>query len=93
MAHGSALTVFAPSARYFLTLAGVTDHELLATLGAHGCQLTPQSSPTTFGDLLASNRRITRYLVELPLPGSPDLLLDAALDAGVTVLELEPVFA
>ncbi|HWZ87689.1 MAG TPA: hypothetical protein VNW92_02530 [Polyangiaceae bacterium] len=91
VAHGSAESVLAPSAYYLMTLVGTKDHELILALKAGGCQLGTQPSPTTFSALLPPNSRVTRYLVELPEAASSDLVLDAALDAGVTVLELEPV--
>ena len=92
VAHGSAEAVFAPSARYLLTLVGAKSAELATALSNAGCKLSQQASPTTFSALLAAGSRVTRYLVELPTPGSPDLLLDSARGAGVTVLELEPLF-
>jgi len=91
VAHGSPESVLAPRARYRVTLVGAKDSELALALNAAGCQLGKQPSPTTFSALLAPNSRVTRYLVELPEAASSDLLLDAALDAGVTVLELEPL--
>jgi ABC-type multidrug transport system ATPase subunit len=91
VAHGSAESVLAPSARYLVTLIGAKDSELVAALNAAGCQLGAQPSPTTFSALLAPNSRVTRYLVELPEAASSNLVLDAALDAGLTVLELEPL--
>jgi ABC-type multidrug transport system ATPase subunit len=92
LAHGSADAVFAPSARYLLTLVGSQSAELATALGTAGCKVSQQASPTTLSALLAAGSRVTRYLVELPAPGSPDLLLDSALATGVTVLELEPLF-
>jgi ABC-type multidrug transport system ATPase subunit len=93
VAQGRPEAVFSPSARYFVTLAGSRDRELQAALTRAGCQLTQQPSPTAFGALLTPGRRVTRYLIELPPGASSNLLLDAALDTGETLLELEPVFA
>lgn len=91
VAHGPPNVVFAAGTRYLLTLAGQNGGELSATLEASGCQLSELTSPTTFQGLLTEGRHVCRYCVELPNSGSPDLLLDAALAAGMTVLELEPV--
>jgi ABC-type multidrug transport system ATPase subunit len=91
VAHGSPQSVLASSARYLLTLVGARDSDLVSTLTSAGCQVSARPSPTTFSGLLSAGSRVTRYLVELPAAtGSPDLLLDTALEAGVTVLELEP---
>jgi ABC-type multidrug transport system ATPase subunit len=91
IAQGPPRAVLAPSARYRLTLTGSQHGELATALGTAGCQLTLQPAPTTFSGLLAADRAVTRYWVELPETASADLLLDTALEAGVTVLELEPM--
>jgi ABC-type Na+ transport system ATPase subunit NatA len=93
VAQGPPLAVFAPGARYLLTLTGSQHTELALALTRAGCKLTAQAAPTEFSGLLAPDRVVTRYLVELPEAGSPDLLLDSALGAGVTVLELEPLLS
>ncbi len=92
VAHGSPSHVFAPSPRYLLTLVGAKNGDFAAALSRVGCQVTEQASPKAFNALLAVGSRVTRYLIELPEPSSQSLLLDAALEQGVTVLELEPVF-
>jgi ABC-type Na+ transport system ATPase subunit NatA len=91
VAQGSPQAVFAPGARYLLTLAGSQHAELAAALTSAGCQLTPEPAPTAFSGLLAADHIVTRYLVELPEAANPDLLLDSALAVRVTVLELEPL--
>ncbi len=91
VAQGSPESVFAPTTRYLLTLVGAEDSGWVNALSAAGCQLATQPIPTTFSALLSPSRRVTRYLVELPAATSSDLLLDTALDTGVTVLELEPL--
>lgn len=90
VAHGAPKSLFVPGTRYLLTLASTDDGGLVSALGAAGCRLAAEPSPTTFGAWLSPGRRVTRYLIELPEAASSDLLLDAALDTGVTVLELEP---
>ena len=91
LAYGAPAAVLAPSARYLFTLVGERDNELETSLSRSGCRLTPQASPTSFDAWLAPNRRVTRYLIELPVTESSDRLLDAALALGLTVLELQPL--
>jgi ABC-type multidrug transport system ATPase subunit len=91
VAQGSPQAIFKPSARYLLTLAGSQHSALASTLTSAGCELRRQTAPITFSALLAPDRAVSRYLVDLPASGSSDLLLDAALAAGVAVLELEPL--
>lgn len=92
VAHGAPQSVLAASPRYLLTLVGARDSEWVSALTAAGCAVSERPSSTAFSALLSPGSRVTRYLVELPREtASPDLLLDAALDAGVTVLELEPL--
>jgi hypothetical protein len=90
--QGPPNAVFAPGTRYLLTVVGSKKDELVLTLKQAHCELTPQPAPSTFGALLAPGSTIKRYLVELPAGTRPDLLLDAAVANGVTVLELEPLF-
>jgi ABC-type multidrug transport system ATPase subunit len=92
VAEGPPETVFAPSARFLVSITGVKASEFAGALTGAGCRLTQQTNRAAFGALLATSSRVTRYLVELPQPASPDLVLDTALEQGVTVLELEPLF-
>jgi ABC-type multidrug transport system ATPase subunit len=90
-AHGTPEAVFSSSSRYLVTLSGARDEEFARALGQAGCELTKQSSSTVLAAFVAPGARLTRYLLELPEASSTDLVLDAALDSGMTVLELEPL--
>lgn len=92
VAEGPPELVFAPSARFLVSITGIKAGDFAGALTGAGCRLTQQTSRTTFNALLAPGSRVTRYLIELPQPASPDLVLDTALEQGVTVLELEPLF-
>ena len=78
--QGTPASIFAPSGRYSLTVSGENVTAFSRALHEAGCVLTPYS-------------QAGEYAVELPAPVSTDLLLDTALDHGVVVLALEPVFA
>lgn len=80
IAHGTPAQVFTGSDRYSLTVSGPRLAEYERALGAAGCELDTQP-------------RVGRYVVRLPANASTDLLLDSALDFGLVVLDLEPLFA
>lgn len=87
---GSPETVFSAHARYLLTLTG-DGARLASALDVAGCTLHMQPAPTGYAALLGPGAPVSRYLVELPPSESSDLVLDSAIEAGVTVLELEPL--
>ncbi len=82
VAQGPPSSVFAVGTRYSLSVKGPQIAAFSQTLRAAGVRLEPGSQEGHFS-------------VELPGEGSAstDLLLDAALDNGLIVLELEPLFA
>ena len=80
LCHGSPTQVFAPGVRYALTVKGTELATFSAALGNAGCRLSARDGAGS-------------YWVQLPEHGNSDLLLDAALAAGLVVLELEPLFA
>lgn len=75
---GSPAQVFAPSARYAVTVSGANLAAFRVTLEAAGCRVNEREGRG-------------RYWVALPAQASSDLLLDAALAAELAVLELEPL--
>ena len=77
--QGAPDQVFAPGARYRLAVVGGQFAEYSVQLVESGCRLCDVDDRG-------------HYLVQLPAGGSTDLLLDAALDHGLVVLGLEPVF-
>ena len=82
VAHGAPNDVFAARARYALTVKGEQISAFAQTLREAGVRLEPRARPGSF-------------TVELPAEGgaSTDRLLDAALEHGLIVLELEPLFS
>jgi ABC-type multidrug transport system ATPase subunit len=82
IAAGAPNSVFAATSRYSLTVKGPQIAAFSQVLRDAGVRLEPRSQAGCFS-------------VELPQAGSvnTDLLLDAALDHGLIVLELEPIFA
>ena len=79
VAQGSPAQVFAPNGRYLLTVKGENRAAFSSALNEAGCRVTARDP-------------IGNYLIELPTNGSSDLLLDTALDHGLIVIELEPIF-
>ncbi len=81
IAQGTPSEVFAPGTRYALSVKGAKIAEFSQALRAAGLRLDARAEPGSFS-------------VELPAAGgaSTDLLLDTALDHGLIVLELEPIF-
>jgi len=80
LAQGAPSSVFAPGTRYFLSVKGPTIVAFSGALRAAGVRLDARAPSGSFS-------------VELPAGGaSSDLLLDTALEHGLTVLELEPLF-
>jgi ABC-type multidrug transport system ATPase subunit len=79
--HGAPSAVFAAGARYSLAVKGTKVEDFVGVLRAAGMRLEARAQAGSFN-------------VELPGAGSEstDLLLDAALDHGLIVLELEPIF-
>ncbi len=75
--QGSPNQIFAPSARYRMRVDGAGVAAFTAQLQAAGCRVSAREG---------------QYMVDLPQQGNTDLLLDAALSAALTVLELEPLF-
>jgi len=82
VAAGAPSSVFALGTRYSLSVKGPRIAAFSQALRDAGVRLEPQSQAGSFH-------------VELPpaSSASTDLLLDAALDHGLIVLELEPLFA
>ena len=79
VAEGSPAQVFVANGRYLLTVKGENAAAFATALNEAGCRVTPRA-------------RTGNYLIELPATSSSDLLLDTALDHGLIVLELEPIF-
>jgi ABC-type multidrug transport system ATPase subunit len=79
VARGTPSQVLAPNGRYLLSLSGENTAAYESTLRDAGCLVTPRDQ---LGD----------YVIELPPNGNTDVLLDAALDQRMIVLELEPLF-
>jgi len=80
LAHGAPSSVFASGARYSLTVKGTGIAAFSQALREAGVVLEPSAQGGHFS-------------VELPEGGSTDLLLDAALDHGLIVVELEPLLS
>jgi len=80
VAQGAPSSVFAPGTRYTLTVKGPKIADFSGALRGAGVRLEARAESG-------------RFSVELPAGGaSTDLLLDTALEHGLTVLELEPLF-
>ena len=81
VAHGAPSAVFGVFARYSLAVKGERIADFSATLRSAGVEIEPRDQPGSF-------------VVELPASAGvgSDLLLDAALDHDLIVLELEPLF-
>jgi ABC-type Na+ transport system ATPase subunit NatA len=90
VASGAPESIFCAHARYLLTLTG-DGAPLASALEGAGCTLHAEPIPNAYAALLGRGAPVSRYLVELPPSASSDLLLDVALETGVTVLELEPL--
>jgi ABC-type multidrug transport system ATPase subunit len=82
VAEGAPSSVFSEGARYSLSVTGPRIADFSRVLRDAGVRLEPRS-------------QVGRFSVQLPEGGNSgtDLLLDAALDHGLIVLELEPIFA
>jgi ABC-type multidrug transport system ATPase subunit len=82
VATGAPSSVFALGTRYSLSVKGSEIAAFSRVLRDAGVRLEPRTQPGSFS-------------VELPKAASAntDLLLDTALDHGLIVLELEPIFA
>ncbi len=79
VSHGAPSSVFAAGARYLLSVTGPRIAAFSEALREAGVELEPRAQAGSFSVLLPSR-------------ASTDLLLDVALDHGLIVLELEPVF-
>ncbi|MEI9937220.1 MAG: hypothetical protein WDO69_08330 [Pseudomonadota bacterium] len=79
VAEGAPSSVFALGTRYLLSVKGQRVAAFSQALRDAGVRLEPRTQAGSFS-------------VELAEKGSTDLLLDSALDHGLTVLELEPLF-
>ena len=75
--HGAPSQIFAGSTHYGITVKGAQIAAFAQALSGAGVRLEPRAEAGSFN-------------AELPENGSSDLLLDAALDHGLIVLELEP---
>jgi ABC-type multidrug transport system ATPase subunit len=82
VASGAPSSIFALGTRYSLSVKGPEVTAFSQVLQQAGVRLEPRARPGSFS-------------VELPSAagGNTDLLLDTALDHGLIVLELEPLFA
>ncbi len=82
VAQGTPSSVFQAGTRYCLRVKGARIDAFAEALRSAGLRLSARAEPGSFN-------------VELPASSSegPDLLLDAALDHGLIVLELEPILA
>ncbi|HEX2669235.1 MAG TPA: hypothetical protein VHM25_00105 [Polyangiaceae bacterium] len=81
VAHGAPSAVFAAGSRYAICVKGDKIEGFVDTLRTLGVQVEARAE-------------VGRFNVELPSAGSEstDVLLDTALDHGLVVLELEPIF-
>jgi ABC-type multidrug transport system ATPase subunit len=81
VAAGAPSSIFAEGARYSLSVTGPRIADFSQVLRDAGVRLEPRSQGGSFS-------------VQLPEQGNAgtDLLLDTALDHGLIVLELEPIF-
>jgi len=80
LTQGAPSLLFAATARYAISVKGAQIAAFSRALREAGAQLEPRAQTGSFS-------------VVIPEGGSTDLLLDAALDHGLLVLELEPIFA
>ena len=81
VAHGAPSAVFGAGSRYALRVKGEKIEDFAGALRSRGVRLE-------------AHPEVGRFNVELPSSSSEstDVLLDAALDHGLIVLELEPIF-
>jgi len=77
LTHGAPSQIFAGGAHYAITVKGQQIAAFSQALSGAGVRLEPRAEAGSFD-------------AELPENGSTDLLLDAALDHGLVVLQLEP---
>jgi len=81
VAQGAPEAVFAAGARYSLSVRGERIAAFSAALHEAGVRLEPRAQPGSFSVVLPDAAN-----------ASTDLLLDTALDHGLVVVELEPLF-
>lgn len=81
VAHGTPSVVFAAGSRYSVRVKGDKMADFLESLRALKVRIEPGA-------------QVGRFSVQLPASSTAgtDLLLDTALEHGLTVLELEPIF-
>jgi len=82
--------VLEPPPRYLLTLVGRGGAEFSAIVSAAGARLSSARVFESVSRVLPRDAQLTSYLVDLPPGSTTDLLVDAALAAGMVLIDLEP---
>lgn len=90
VAQGPPAAVFSGQARYLLTLVGSNGARFEDIVRGSGSQIAPTHAPANLPNVLPTEVSPHSYVVDLAPGASTDVLLDAALDTEMLVVELEP---